>query len=202
MKNSLKMLALGTATAMAFASAPALAQDSFVGLSWGETSNNMDRSNSLKRNPLARSLDSSINNDSTWGLRGGVQDTSGRMYLSYDYVSDSAKGYKLRQQNLLGSYDLFLPIADRTRLFGGVSGGLVKLTQDSPGFHRDSDVGLAAGLQAGILHQLAPELAIEGGYRYLRTTADVSLNARSGAVGGSADLKSSEQFYLGLNYHF
>ncbi len=202
MKNSLKMLALGTATAMAFASAPALAQDSFVGLTWGETSNNMDRSSSLKRNPLASSLDSAINNDSTWGVRGGMQDETGRMYMTYDYVSDSARGYKLRQQNLLGSYDLFLPIADNTRLFGGVTAGLVKLTQDSPGLHRDSDIGLAGGVQAGVLHQLNAPVSLEAGYRYLRTTADVSVNARDGSVGGSADLKSSEQLYLGLNYHF
>ena len=37
---------------------------------------------------------------------------------------------------------------------------------------------------------------------FAKGSADVSLNARSGAVGGSADLKSSEQLYLGLNYHF
>ena len=201
MKTSLKLLALGTA--MAFASAPALAQDStFVGLTWVETSNNMDRSNSLKNNPLARSMDSTINNESTWGLRGGVQDDTGRMYVTYEYVSDTAKGYKLRQQNLLGSYDLFLPVADNTRLFGGVTAGLVKLEQDSAGFHRDSDLGLAGGLQAGVMHQFNAPLSMEAGYRYMRTTADVSVNSRSGLVGGSADLKSSEQLYLGLNYHF
>jgi len=93
-------------------------------------------------------------------------------------------------------------VADNTRLSGGVTAGLVKLEQDSPGFHRDSDVGLAGGLQAGILHQLEAPVSLEAGYRYLRTTADVNLNARNGSVGGSADLKSSEQLYLGLNYHF
>lgn len=200
MKTTLKLLAVGTA--LAFTSVPVLAQDSFVGLTWGETSNNMDHSSSLKNNPLARSLDSTINNDGTWGVRGGMQDDTGRMYLTYEYVSDTANGYKLRQQNLLGSYDLFLPVADNTRLFGGVTAGLVKLEQDSPGFHRDSDVGLAGGLQAGILHQLEAPVSLEAGYRYLRTTADVNLNARNGSVGGSADLKSSEQLYLGLNYHF
>src|SRR5690554_39759 len=294
MQNTLKALTVGTAIALA--SVPAFAQDSFVGLTWGETSNNMDRSGSLTGNPLARSLDSTINNESTWGVRSGVQDDTGRMYLNYEYISGTGNGYKLRQQNLLGSYDLFMPIADSTRLFGGVTAGLVKLEQDSPGFHRDSDLGLAGGLQAGILHQFdAPvsleagyrylrtrseehtselqsrphpsfptrrssdllgsydlfmpiadstrlfggvtaglvkleqdspgfhrdsdlglagglqagilhqfdaPVSLEAGYRYLRTTADVSLNARSGAVGGSADLKSSEQLYLGLNYHF
>ncbi|GGJ01982.1 outer membrane beta-barrel protein [Halopseudomonas pertucinogena] len=200
MKTSLKFLALGTA--MALASAPVLAQDSFVGLTWGETSSNMDRSSSLKNNPQARTLDSAINNSGTWGVRGGVQDDTGRMYLTYEYISDSAKGYKLRQQNLLGSYDLFLPVADNTRLFGGVTAGLVKLEQDSAGFHRDSDLGLAGGLQAGVLHQFDAPVSLEAGYRYLRTTADASLNARDGSVGGSFDLKSTEQLYLGVNYHF
>ncbi|SER40899.1 outer membrane beta-barrel protein [Halopseudomonas bauzanensis] len=201
MKTTLKLLTVGTT--LAFASLPALAQDRFVGLTWGETSNNMDRSSSLKGEPEARRLDDTINNSGTWGVRAGIQDDTGRMYLSYEYVSDTYSGsYKMRQQNLLGSYDLFLPVADNTRLFGGVTAGLVKLEQDSPGYHRDSDLGLAGGLQVGVLHSLAPEFSIEGGYRYLRTTADASLNARDRSVGGSFDLKSSDMAYLGLNYHF
>lgn len=200
MKTSLKLLALGTAIALT--SAPALAQDSFVGLTWGETSSNMDRSKSLKNDPQARTLDSTINNSGTWGVHGGVQDDTGRMYMTYEYTTDSAKGYKLRQQNLLGSYDLFYPIADNTRLFGGVTAGLVKLEQNSRGFHRDSDLGLAGGLQAGILHQFDAPVSLEAGYRYLRTTADANLIERDGSVGGSFDLKSSERLYLGLNYHF
>ena len=201
MKTTLKLLTVGTT--LVFASLPAFAQDSFVGLTWGETSNNLDRSSALKGEPQTRKLDDIINNSGTWGVRGGVQDDTGRMYLSYEYVSDTySSRYKLRQQNLLGSYDLFLPLADSTRLFGGVTAGLVKLEQDSPGYHRDSDLGLAGGLQAGILHRLAPEFSVEAGYRYLRTTVDASLNARDRSVGGSFDLKSSEQAYLGLNYHF
>src|SRR5690606_12195976 len=58
MQNILKALTVGTAIALA--SVPAFAQDSFVGLTWGETSNNMDRSGSLTGNPLARSLDNTI----------------------------------------------------------------------------------------------------------------------------------------------
>lgn len=200
MKNTIKALTVGTA--LAFASVPVFAQDTFVGLTWGETSNNMDRSGSLQRNPQSRSMDSTIDNDGTWGLRGGVQDDTGRMYVTYEYVSDSGRGYKLRQQNLLGSYDLFLPITDNTRLFGGVSAGLVKLTQDSPGYSRDSDIGIAGGLQAGVLHQFEAPVSLEAGYRYLRTSADVDVNSNNGAVRGSADLKSSEQLYIGLNYHF
>ena len=201
MKTALKLIAVGPT--MAFASLQAVAQDNFVGLTWGETSNNMDRSSALKGSSQTRRLDDTINNSGTWGVRGGVQDATGRMYLTYEYVSDTySSRYKLRQQNLLGSYDLFLPVADSTRLFGGVTAGLVKLEQDSPGFHRDSDLGLAGGLQAGILHSLTPDFSIEAGYRYLRTTVDAGLNARDRSVGGSFDLKSSDQAYLGLNYHF
>lgn len=201
MKTTLKLIAVGTT--MAFASLSAVAQDNFVGLTWGETSNNMDRSSGLKGSSQTSRLDDTINNSGTWGVRGGVQDDTGRMYLTYEYVSDTySSRYKLRQQNLLGSYDLFLPVADSTKLFGGVTAGLVKLEQDSPGFHRDSDLGLAGGLQAGILHSLAPDFSIEAGYRYLRTTVDAGLNARDRSVGGSFDLKSSDQAYLGLNYHF
>jgi len=201
MKTTLKLLAVGTS--LAFASLPALAQDSFVGLTWGETSNNVDRSSALKGSPETRRLDDTINNSGTWGVRGGMQDDTGRMYVTYEYVSDTySNRYKMRQQNLLGSYDLFLPVADNTNLFGGVTAGLVKLEQDSPGFHRDSDLGVAGGLQAGILHRLSPNASLEAGYRYLRTTADANLNARDRSVGGSFDLKSSDQAYLGLNYHF
>lgn len=201
MKITLKLLAIGAA--MTVVSAPALAQESFIGLSWGETSNNLDRSSALKTSPQTRRLDDTINNDDTWGVRAGVQDDTGRMYMTYEYVSDTySSHYKMRQQNLLGSYDLFLPVTNNTNLFGGVTAGLVKLEQDSPGFHRDSDLGLAGGLQAGVLHRFEGPISLEGGYRYLRTTADASLNARDRSVGGAFDLKSSEQFYLGLNYNF
>lgn len=201
MKTTLKLLTIGTA--MAFVSVPAHAQEGFAGLTWGETSNNLDRSSALKGSAGTHRLDDTINNSDTWGLRAGVQNETGRMYLTYEYVSDTySSRYKMRQQNLLGSYDLFLPVGDNTRLFGGVTAGLVKLEQDSPGFHRDSDLGVAGGLQAGILHRFDAPLSLEAGYRYLRTTADASLNARDRSVAGSFDLKSSDQLYLGLNYHF
>jgi hypothetical protein len=58
-------------------------------------------------------------------------------------VSGSHNGIKLRQENLLGSYDLFYPVGGSTKLFGGASAGLTKLTQDSPGYSRDSDIGYA-----------------------------------------------------------
>ncbi|MBK4532572.1 outer membrane beta-barrel protein, partial [Enterobacter cloacae] len=116
-------------------------------------------------------------------------------------ISDTSSGNKLRQQNLLGSYDGFLPIGDNnTKLFGGATLGLVKLEQDGKGFKRDSDVGYAAGLQAGILQDLSKNASIEGGYRYLRTNASTEMTPHGGNKLGSLDLHSSSQFYLGANY--
>lgn len=201
MKNTLKILAAGTT--LAFASVSAHAADSFAGLTWGETSNNMQRSNSLQQNLPNQSFDGVINDSSTWGIRAGQKTDQGRYYATYENVSDTSGPYKLRQQNLLGSYDAFIPVGDRTQLFGGATLGLIKLEQESSGFSRDSDIGYAAGLQAGMLHQVAnSDVSVEGGYRYLRSNASTDLSARGVGKLGSIDLHSSEQFYLGVNYNF
>ena len=201
MKSPLKLLAVGTT--LAVASLSAQAQDNFVGLTWGETSNNIQRSNSLKAVPETRGLDGTINNSSTWGVRGGQQTEAGRMYVTYENVSDTySSRYKFRQHNLLGSYDAFLPVGETTNLYGGATAGVVKLVQDSPATHRSSDLGLAAGLQVGVLQQVGTNASIEAGYRYMRTTLNASLDARDGSVGGHFDVKSSKQAFLGLNYHF
>lgn len=207
MKNTLKLIAVGTSMSLASLAVQAQSvpvQDTFVGLTWGETSSNIDRSNKLKSSAGSTShVDDVINNSSTWGLRGGVTTDLGRAYVTYEYVSDKySNRYKFRQQNLLGSYDMFLPIGTDTNLFGGVTLGVTKLIQTSAGYHRDSDYDLAGGLQAGILHRLAPNASVEAGYRYLRTRVDTKLNARDGSTAGSFDLKSTDQAYVGLNYHF
>ena len=84
-----------------------------------------------------------IGKDTTWGVRLGQQNSQGRYYATYDNVSGSHNGIKLRQENLLGSYDLFYPVGGSTKLFGGASAGLTKMTQESPGFSRDSNIGYA-----------------------------------------------------------
>lgn len=201
MKNTLKILAAGTT--LAFASVTVQAADNFAGLTWGETSNNLQRSSSLKQNLPNQNFDSVINNESTWGVRAGQQTDQGRYYATYENVSGSSGPFKMRQQNLLGSYDAFLPVGERTQLFGGATLGLIKLEQESSGFSRDSDIGYAAGLQAGMLHRVAnSDVSVEGGYRYLRSNADTDLSVRGGGKLGSLDLKSSEQLYLGVNYNF
>ncbi|MDF3932370.1 outer membrane protein [Pseudomonas citronellolis] len=200
--NMLKKLALATAIIGASVGV-AQASENFVGLTWGETSNNIQKSDALNRNLNDPKLDSVINNSSTWGVRAGQQNETGRYYATYENTSDTYRGMKLRQQNLLGSYDAFLPLNDQgTKLFGGGTVGLTKLEQDSRGYSRDSDVGYAVGAQAGILQNIGQNASLEGGYRYLRTNASTEMSPHGGAKAGSLDLHSSSQIYLGANYRF
>ena len=126
----------------------------------------------------------------------------GRYYMTYENVSDDyGSSLKLRQQNLIGSYDMFVPLGDTTRLFGGASAGLTKLENESKGYSRDTDIGYLVGLQAGIL-QLGDNTSVEAGYRYLRSNAGTEVSERGVGKLGSIDVHSSKQAYLGLNYHF
>jgi opacity protein-like surface antigen len=143
-----------------------------------------------------------IGKDTTWGLRLGQQNDQARYYGTYDNVSSSHTGIKLRQENLLGSYDKFLPVTNSTKLFGGGSVGLTKLTQESPSYSRDSDIGYALGVQAGVLQQVTRNASVELGYRYLRSNAGTEMNERGGSKQGSLSLTSSAQTYLAANYAF
>jgi len=168
-----------------------------------QTDNNIQKSHALNQNLDNPKLDKVINGSGTWGVRAGQVDQDGRYYMTYENVSDSYQGYKHRQQNLLGSYDVFVPLGDNgTKLFGGATLGLVKLEQESSGFKRDSDIGYAAGLQAGILQDLNQNASIEAGYRYLRTNASTEMAPHGGDKVGSLDLHSSGQLYLGASYKF
>ena len=201
MNRTLSKLAL--ATSLTFAAAAANAGDNFVGLTWGQTDNNIQKSSVLNSNLNNPKLDKVINDTGTWGVRAGQVSETNRYYMTYENVSDTDSGNKLRQQNLLGSYDVFLPIGDyNTKLFGGATAGLVKLEQESKGFKRDSDIGYALGLQAGILHDINPNASIEAGYRYLRTNASTEMAPHGAGKAGSLDLHSSGQLYLGANYKF
>ncbi|MCR4511015.1 hypothetical protein NUV66_17040 [Pseudomonas sp. 32.2.56] len=201
MNRTLSKLAL--ATSLTFAAAAANAGDNFVGLTWGQTDNNIQKSSALNSNLNNPKLDKVINDTGTWGVRAGQVSETNRYYMTYENVSDSDSGNKLRQQNLLGSYDVFLPIGDyNTKLFGGATAGLVKLEQESKGFKRDSDIGYALGLQAGILQDINQNASIEAGYRYLRTNARTEMAPHGAGKVGSLDLHSSGQLYLGANYKF
>lgn len=201
MKTTLNRIAL--ATGLTLAAFTAHAADNFVGLTWGQTNNNIQKSSALNQNLNNPSLDKVIHKTGTWGVRAGQVQENGRYYATYENVSDSDRGFKLRQQNLLGSYDLFLPLGDNnTKLFGGATVGLVKLEQESRGMSRDSNIGYAAGLQAGILQQLNKNASVEAGYRYLRTNASTEMKPHAEGKAGSLDLHSSAQLYLGANFAF
>lgn len=201
MNRTLSKLAL--ATSLSFAAVTANAADNFVGLTWGQTDNNIQKSSALNSNLNNPKLDKMINDTGTWGLRAGQVSETNRYYMTYENVSDTDSGNKLRQQNLLGSYDVFLPIGDyNTKLFGGATAGLVKLEQESKGFKRDSNIGYALGLQAGILQDINQNASIEAGYRYLRTNASTEMAPHGAGKVGSLDLHSSGQLYLGANYKF
>ncbi|VVN98432.1 hypothetical protein PS726_02446 [Pseudomonas fluorescens] len=187
---------LGASTA-AFAS-----DDNFASLTLGQTSDKVKKSHALNDNLNHPNADSVIGKDTTWGVRLGQQNTKGRYYATYDNVSGSHNGIKLRQENLLGSYDLFFPVGGSTRLFGGATAGLTKMTQESPGFSRDSDIGYAIGGQVGVLQQVSQNTSVELGYRYLRSNASTEMSERGGSKQGSLDLNSSAQTYLSANYAF
>ncbi len=174
----------------------------FAGLTFGQTSDKIDKSHALNNNLGHPNVTGAIDGNNTYGMRLGQQNSQGRYYATYDNVSGSHNGVKLRQENLLGSYDLFYPVGGSTKLFGGATAGLTKLTQDSPGFSRDSDIGYAIGGQVGVLQQVSQNTSVELGYRYLRSNASTEMKESGGSKQGSLDLTSSAQTYLSANYYF
>ena len=174
----------------------------FAGLTFGQTSNKIDKSHALNNNLDHPNATGAIDGNNTYGVRLGQQNSQGRYYATYDNVSGSHNGIKLRQENLLGSYDLFYPVGSSTKLFGGATAGLTKLTQESPGFSRDSDIGYAVGGQFGVMQQVSQNTSVELGYRYLRSNASTEMSERGGSKQGSLDLTSSAQTYLSANYFF
>ncbi|OYW92707.1 MAG: hypothetical protein B7Z23_06000 [Pseudomonadales bacterium 32-61-5] len=199
-----KLSTLALASTLGIFSFGAHAAENFAGFTWGKSTVNTDRSSSLKQNMDGKNrFDDVIKNSGTWGVRAGQMTDEARYYMTYENVSDDyGSSLKLRQQNLIGSYDMFVPLGDTTRLFGGASAGLTKLENESKGYSRDSDIGYLVGLQAGILQKLGDNTSVEAGYRYLRSNAGTEVSERGVGKLGSIDVHSSKQAYLGLNYHF
>ena len=199
-----KLSTLAIATTFGIFSLGTHAAENFAGFTWGESTVNTDRSSSLKQNMDGKNrFDDVIKNSGTWGVRAGQMTDEGRYYMTYENVSDDyGSSLKLRQQNLIGSYDMFVPLGDTTRLFGGASAGLTKLENESKGYSRDTDIGYLVGLQAGILQKLGDNTSVEAGYRYLRSNAGTEVSERGVGKLGSIDVHLSKQAYLGLNYHF
>lgn len=178
------------------------ADENFASITYGQTSDKVKKSGLLQRNTDNLNADGIIGKDDTWGVRVGKTNEERRYYLTYDNVSGDHSGYKLRQENLLGSYDVFLPLGDTTRVFGGGSAGVTKLTQDSPGHSRDTDYGYAVGLQAGVIQDISDKASVELGYRYLRSNAATEVGERSGPKSGTLRLNSSAQTYVSASYKF
>lgn len=199
-----KLSTLALATTLGIFSFGAHAAENFAGFTWGKSTVNTDRSGSLKQNMAGKNrFDDVLKNSGTWGVRTGQMTDEARYYMTYENVSDDyGSSLKLRQQNLIGSYDMFVPLGDTTRLFGGASAGLTKLENESKGYSRDSDIGYLVGVQAGILQKLGDNTSVEAGYRYLRSNAGTEVSERGVGKLGSIDVHSSKQAYLGLNYHF
>ncbi|CAI8757146.1 hypothetical protein [Pseudomonas zeae] len=174
----------------------------FAGLTYGQTSNQVSKSKMLNDNLNHPNADGIIHKDHTFGVRAGRQSDASRYYATYDNVSGSHHANKQRQENLLGSYDLFLPVGQSTKMFGGLSAGLTKVSQESAGFSRDTNVGYTIGGQVGVLQQVTSNTSLELGYRYLRTNASTELNEHGGNKQGSMKLNSSAQTYLAANYAF
>ncbi len=191
--------------AVAFLGAAATAQASdttFAGVTYGQTSDKIKKSGLLSSNTDHLNSNGIIDKDGTWGVRLGQMNDQRRYYLTYDNVSNDHSGLKLRQENLLGSYDVFYPLGSSTKLFGGASAGLTKLSQESSGYSRDTDTGYAIGLQAGLLQQVSDNASVELGYRYLRSNASTELAEHGGPKVGTLRLDSSAQTYLSANYAF
>lgn len=175
----------------------------FASLTYGKTLDQVSKSHALNAHLGRPNAGGAIGSqDNTWGMRVGQQSESSRYYATYDYVSGDHAGVKLRQQNLLGSYDAFLPLTPTTRLFGGGTAGITRLTQESPGFSRDSGTGYAIGGQVGVLQQVSSSVSVELGHRYLRSNASVEMAPRGGPKAGSLKLDSTAQTYLAANYAF
>lgn len=198
-----KFAAITICVAAAGAASGAIADQLLAGITLGQTSNNIDQSRALSAQLGHPNLDGVIHRNSTWGVRAGQQSGQMRYYLAYDQVSSERREHRMRQQTLLASADVLIPFGSyETAAFAGVSGGVVRLRQQSRGFHSDSDYGWAGGVQAGVLQKVGDQMSLEAGYRYLRTTADARLQPYGGPRTGHISLRSSGQAYLGVNYRF
>lgn len=194
-----------TLAAFALASTAGMAQadENFASLTYGKTIDKISKSSALNANldrPNAGGIIGS--GDNTWGARIGRQGADARYYATYDYVAGAHAGGKLRQENLLGSYDRFLALTPTTKLFGGGTAGITRLSQDSPGFSRDRGIGYAVGGQVGVLQKVTQNVSLELGYRYLRSNASAEVSPRHDSKVGSIKLDSTAQTYLAANYAF
>lgn len=109
---------LGASTA-AFAS-----DDNFASLSLGQTRDKVKKSHTLGERLNYSSVDSGIDKGNTWGARLAQSNTHGHYYATYNHVAGTHNGIKLRQEALLGKYDLIDTLGGSPRISSGLSAEL------------------------------------------------------------------------------
>lgn len=96
-KNLLLAFTVLSASTAAFAS-----DDSFARPALGKTSDKVKKSLALNSSTVS----GVVGADSAWGARLGQQNNQGGYFATYDNVSVSHNGIKLREEDLMGRYDL------------------------------------------------------------------------------------------------
>ena len=82
-------------------------------IDYGKTSEKPDRPSGMRRTVTG----SSANAVGTWGQSLSQQHVDHAYCASFENLSATYNGVKVRQENLLGSYDVSLPLASTSRLF-------------------------------------------------------------------------------------
>lgn len=82
-------------------------------IDYGKTSEKPDRPSGMRRSVSG----GSANAVGTWGQSLSQQHVDHAYCSSFENLSASYNGVKVRQENLLGSYDVSLPLASTSRLF-------------------------------------------------------------------------------------
>lgn len=96
-KNLLLAFTVLSASTAAFAS-----DDNFANLTLGKTNEKVKKTLALS----SSTIDAGVSHGSAWGARLSQQSSPTGYCASYDNVSVSHNGIKLRQEELLGRYDL------------------------------------------------------------------------------------------------
>lgn len=94
-------------TVLGASSAAHAGDDSLASLVFGQTSGKVKKSRVLNRASVNVEADSG----STWGKHLGQKISQSDYSASYDNVSVSHNGIKLRQEDLMGRYDLPYPVS-------------------------------------------------------------------------------------------
>ncbi len=130
--------------------------------------------------------------DSAYSLAlGHYYGEQGRVSAMFTYAD--AEDYVDRSHVLSVSYDFLLPLVERSlAVFAGPSVGYTWLElEDGSDFN-----GIHYGGQAGVIIRLPNGVDLEGGYRYLVESGEMSDG------GGKIELDNTSMWYIGANIRF